>query len=276
MTNATTPQTVEFERPPVAEVSISVTFQPLDRLRSFEILEIWSELFKEELPSYQQQAPLIPQIERFGMSANQPQMRVQFLAQPPEPRYWFLNESGTSLVQIQQDWFARNWRKIDPTDVYPRFDAVREPFKCDLERLTDFLSSKGYGELEPAQCEVSYINPIETEQLSNVSSLLRYWRDLPGDFLPAPEDLQAHVRYVIKDSQGENAGRFHANVQPAVRATDNVPIYLLNLTARGAPASPSIEDVMSFVDTCHVWIVNGFADITSVEMHEEWGKIDVN
>jgi len=264
---------VEFERPPVAEVSISVTFLPLDRLRTFEILEIWNELFKDQLPAYQQQAPLVPQVEQFGAPGTQAQMTVQFLSQPPEPRYWFLDESGSNLVQIQQDWFARNWRRIEPSDVYPRFGSVREPFENDLRRLTSALEAKDLGHLEPVQCEVSYINPIEVKEFPIVSSLIRYWIDVPGSFLPAPEDLQAHARYVIPGIDGEKMGRLHVNIQPAIRSTDNEPIYLLNLTARGVPKSSSINDVMEFIDVCHQWIVNGFADITTEEMHGRWGIV---
>lgn len=93
---------IEFARPPVAEVSISVTFLPLDRLRTFEILEIWNELFKDELPSYQLVAPLIPQVEQFGAPGAQPQMKVQFLSSRPNHAIGFLTNRVRILFKFNK------------------------------------------------------------------------------------------------------------------------------------------------------------------------------
>jgi len=263
----------EFENPPVAEVSVAVTFEPLDRLTAFEIGEAWHQIFEDELPQSQEQPPLLPQVEQFGKFATQPQVQIQLLPGPPTPRFWFVDASGSNLVQIQRDWFARNWRRTSPDEPYPRFDAVRVPFKRDLERLATFIEEHKLGTFAPVQCEVTYINPIGLADHAQVTSILRYWHDVDGHFLKAPENIQANVRYLMTDDAGEPYGRLHVSVQPALRTTDDAPIYLLSLTARGKPTTQSITDVMNFVEDGHRWIVCGFADITTEEMHDLWGEV---
>jgi hypothetical protein len=54
---------------------------------------------------------------------------------------------------------------------------------------------------------------------------------------------------------------------------DNRPILVMNLTARGEPAEPTNEGVLSFVDRGREMIVRGFASITSPEMHKVWRRI---
>jgi uncharacterized protein (TIGR04255 family) len=271
--NSRVPELPAYERPPVSEVSVAVTFEPLDGLSAFAIGEIWTQIFKAEFPQSQEQPPLVPQVEQFGAMGSQPQIKIQFLPGPPSPRFWFLDPSGSDLVQIQRDWFSRNWRRTSAEQVYPRFPAIRDPFERELVRLSAFLSDQGIGTLTPVQCEVSYVNPIVPTDLGRVSSFLRQWRDTEGDFLKEPENLQANFRYLIADDGGKPFGRLHVGLQPAIQVTDGSPIYLLTLTARGAPNGYEIADVMGFVDIGHQWIVRGFADIATDEMQEAWGRI---
>lgn len=56
-------------------------------------------------------------------------------------------------------------------------------------------------------------------------------------------------------------------VQPALRATDNKPMYVMSLTARGLYGVG-----MDFLDIGRQWIVKSFEQLTTEEMHRIWRK----
>ena len=70
----------------------------------------------------------------------------------------------------------------------------------------------------------------------------------------------------------ENAGRLYVAFIPVIRARDGKEVLQMTLTARGAPKSSSDEDVFGWLDLGRKWIVRGFADFTTAEMHNIWGK----
>jgi len=47
---------------------------------------------------------------------------------------------------------------------------------------------------------------------------------------------------------------------------------LIELTARGAPQSEGLAGALAFLDQGHAWIVQGFTDITTPEMHDLWKR----
>jgi hypothetical protein len=51
------------------------------------------------------------------------------------PRFWFVNEVGTELLQFQLDRFVHNWRKTGEGIEYPRYERIRKKAPRDLHRL---------------------------------------------------------------------------------------------------------------------------------------------
>src|SRR5689334_9418139 len=101
----------DFTRPPVVEVAIGVQFDPPIALTSAQLGRIWT-IYRERFPKTQDQPPLPSVVESADMRGAQTS-RLRLLGTPPLPRCWFLNESESELVQIQDDKFIRNWRKTD-------------------------------------------------------------------------------------------------------------------------------------------------------------------
>ena len=58
---------------------------------------------------------------------------------------------------------------------------------------------------------------------------------------------------------------------PAVSADTRASIFVLNFTARGAPAEATVEGVLDFYDAARKHIVCGFVALTTSEMHKKWG-----
>ena len=67
-------------------------------------------------------------------------------------------------------------------------------------------------------------------------------------------------------------GRLHISTEPVVRGRDSKEVLQITLTARGAPKSGMTKDLLEWMDLGRNWVVNGFVDFTTVQMHERWGQ----
>lgn len=267
----------EFDNPPVVEVALSVQFETLPDFRTPQIGLLWQQ-FRDRFPKTEEHPPLDSVIERFGVPPTPKGVaRFQMLSAPPVPRCWFLNNEGTELVQVQQDRFAHNWRKVGDQATYPRYDYVRTTFENELRKFEDFLSRQQIGELNANQCEITYVNHILSGegwnnhgQLGEVLTLFapRY----TDDFRPAPEDGRLSARYMIPNNTGEPVGRLHVAVEPVYRSADDMPMFALTLTARGRPLGVGVPGVLAFLDLGREWIVRSFASITTPQMHTIWRR----
>jgi uncharacterized protein (TIGR04255 family) len=265
----------DFARPPLDEVALSVQFDPLPALQTPQIGLLWAKL-RADFPHTEQHAPLDPVIERFGQPARS-SLRFEFSNAPAAPRCWFLKQDGTELIQIQQDRFVHNWRKLNTADAYPRYGHVREQFRSELAVFCEFLEEEKIGVFSPNQCEVTYTNVIAAgEGWSDHGQLERILAPVSIQYsdanLGVPENARFAAQYVLSDDAGKPKGRLHVSCQPAFRAGDNVPLYLLNMVARGEPSGRDIEHVLRFMDEARESIVRGFASVTTSEMHTIWGR----
>ena len=268
----------DFSAPPVVEVALSVQFDELRSLRVPHLGLLWEE-FRADFPNTEEHAPLDPVVERFGARGGRAGgTRVELLDSPPMPRCWFLNEAGTELIQIQQDRLVRNWRKSEADAEYPRYRYVRSEFEKAWRTFEQFAERNHLGSLTPNQCEVTYVNEIvsgnvwkEHGELDRVLTVFQ--KSFSDDFLSSPEDAVLRLRFRIHDDDGHPIGRLHASLDSAMRRTDGRVIFVLKLTARGAPRGEGIDGVLSFLDLGRQWVVRGFASLTTPTMHQkEWGR----
>lgn len=266
----------EFARPPVTEVALSLQFEPLAKLKSPVIGLLWGK-FKDRYPAYEEQPAIEPVIERFGTEALQ-NFKIQFQVfdAPPPSRVWFVNESGSELVQVQQDRFVHNWRKVHETDEYPRYRNLRQRLIDELEMFRGFVEKEQLGELLFNQSEVTFVNIIVSGegwerhgQLNNILTI--HSGNYSDDFFNEPENVQTALRYVIPGENDKPAGRLHVSIVPVVLAANKTPGFNLTLTARCAP-NGSLEDAIRCLDLGHRWIVKGFASITTKDMHRIWER----
>ena len=148
---------LDFARPPVDEVVLSVLFQPLDRLLAPHLGEIWQEFKKDEFIQILEQPLVMPTMETFP-GQNQ---GVQFHINVPElPRIWFIHENDSEILQVQRDRFTFNWRKIDPDQRYPGFAAIFERFTRFYNRFCLMIENLQIGLVAPLQYELTYIDQL--------------------------------------------------------------------------------------------------------------------
>lgn len=275
------PQLPSFARPPLNEVVLSVQFESITGMHPAYLGLLWDR-FRTRFPKAQYHPPIDPAVERIG--ARVPFGALGTIVEGfPSPRLWFLSESETDLIQVQQDRFIRNWRQRSAGDVYPRYsDHIRPKFLEDLHQFESFLSDEGLGTIKANQCEVTYINHIESGDIwSSHDEFHKVFTGFHPRLLKDPrlflEDGKFALRQLIKNSDGQFLGRLHISVDPAFRTRDQRPIFVMTLVARGQPvgdAGDSVEAIMKFMDIGRELIVKSFAEMTSPELQKLWGRED--
>jgi len=261
----------DFEKPPVVEVVCGVLFKPIDKLLAPHLGQLWDR-FKPEYTSCQEVALLAPIIE--GSAAQQ--LRESELTNvPPLPRIWFVHSNESGIIQVQRDRFLQNWRKTRPDDEYPRYLKVYGSFQDHLQKFRQFLNEADLGEIQPLQYEMSYVNHIPLGEgwtkKSEIGEVFPdcSWRSDAVRFLPEFEGFSWRAAFPLP----AGSGRLHVKAQHVVRLTDQRPMFLLDLTARGIGVDGSLNGMRSWFDTAREWIVRGFTDLTGPELQKNvWGR----
>ena len=261
-----------FERPPVNETAIGVEFA---RLPGFGLpyFGLYWNAIRQDYPTFETYGPIASQPERFGAArflVKKP--RVELLTEP-EVRCWFIHASGDRLLQLQADRFIHNWRKQAAGGQYPRYETLRPCFEAEWRRFLAFLAANGLPEPTVTQCDVTYVNHLEVghgwKSMADVGRVFPFINSGKGfPFIGAPETATLNMHFVIPPEQG----RLRASVQHARRVADGTELLQFTLAARGAPKSSSWEDIAEWFDLGREWVVRGFADLTSPEMHQVWGR----
>jgi uncharacterized protein (TIGR04255 family) len=250
----------DYENPPVAEVVTGVYFKPVPlQLPHFGLL--WDE-FRAQYPKFEEAQPLVPDFSQ----GDSPEF--------PMPRVWFVTEDDTGIVQVQRGYFMTNWRRVKPSDAYPRYQRVIELYRERLARFEGFLKKHDLPPTEPVRYEMTYVNHIfqgdgweKTEDLGLVLPDLS-WRRNPGRFLTNLEGVNSLFTFSLPDG----AGSLRASVRSARRRSDNRPLLNVELTVRGMPRGGG--DAWNWFALAREWIVRGFADLTSEDVQRAiWRRV---
>jgi len=261
----------DFANPPVDETALSIQFAQIPGFSIPHFGLFWARI-RSDYPQFQIQDPIASVTE---LPAPAPRTGPIGFPAFSDLRCWFLDKPGTRLIQVQHNRFIHNWRRLKGDEEYPRYPSVRETLERDWGRFCEFLASE---KLEPPkinQCEVTYVNNIEYEkgwkgygELDKVVATLATPKN-KRKFLPDPELIRMQVTYGLDQP---NAGRLYVSFTPVIRGRDGKEVLQMSLTARGAPQSSSTEDAFRWLDMGRRWVVRGFADFTTEEMHKVWGK----
>lgn len=142
------PPKITFERPPLIEVSFAVQFERLMSFRTGHFGLFWAQIHRD-FPETADRPPLSP--------INAGQSAGEWL---PLPRVWFVHKDKQLLLQLQDDRFILNWRRIMDDAVYPRFDTVFPLFLDHLKRWEAYCEFAKIGPLNIRNCELTYVNHI--------------------------------------------------------------------------------------------------------------------
>ncbi|MEW6277785.1 MAG: hypothetical protein AB1758_04105 [Candidatus Eremiobacterota bacterium] len=230
------------------------------------------QVYKDEFPGYEEQPPLEPIKESFGVRERGP-LRFEWSTMPPCPRVWFVKSGGQEVIQVQRDRFLHNWRKMDSGDEYPSYEVCRGLFQSSLGTFLRFIEEHQCGAWVRNQCELTYVNHVRADdgawtQHGKIGAVVRAWRDLED---PVPETINIAMQYVIQGENREPLGRVHCSLKPKWRLPEHSPILECALTGRGKPLGPTIDGVLRFLDLGHEWERKVFLAVTSDAIQKAWG-----
>ena len=260
----------DFENPPVVETVFGAQFDTLSSLKTAHFGVYW-ERIRGRFPGTEEQVELPPIFETQSLSQSGFGFQFQALNAPPVPRFWFIDDSGTSLIQIQRDRFLRNWRKSKDGGVYPRYERLRAEFDEDLSEFKGFLAECDLGKIQVNQWELTYVNHIVSGEGWNshaeIDKVFSMWHQPEVPIPGCAENVEFRASFPIWSDGEQFAGRLHATVRPVTRSTDMKPMFLFELTARG-----HLSDRGDFLALGREWIVRAFAALTTESMHRIWGR----
>lgn len=266
---------VSFDSPPVIEVVLGVQFQALP-MTTPHVGLLWQRYRECGFSRIVEKERLESTVERFGVTERALVPQLRLLREVPTNRVWMETPDATELIQVQADRFIFNWRKAAEDSEYPRFGRVLDKFVQAFSVFRNFLSEIELGSVQINQCEVIYVNHIEPAdgvwvKHGELSRVIRLCGDLDGGFLPEAESVQMATSFVMSDAEGNPLGRLRARIESQF-TNDQEPLVFLQLLARGAPIGPGLDGAKKFFELGRKWIVRGFLDLTTQEMHESWGR----
>jgi uncharacterized protein (TIGR04255 family) len=268
------PSLPDFVSPPITEVALSIQFEELANFRVIHLGELWDRFVRTDFPTPEEQQAVPRAIEYFGIPTPAGVPQIQLLNVPPMPRYLFLNEKGTVVLQVQQDRFTVNWRKRSPDDEYPRFEAIAKMFEDYAGRFAEFLKERNLGSIQITQAEVTYVNRIEsTETPGHIEKIISVFSGNYSDtFLHDPEEVHLSLKFQMRHD-GHLLGRLYIDSRPGISGDPNSPLNMV-LFARGKPIGNDIKAALQFFAIARTYIVSAFASVTSKQMHLTWGRTD--
>ena len=259
----------DFTNPPLNEVVLGVQFAQPKGYQQIYAGEIW-KLFKEEFSQVQEQSPIPPSFETFGLPAAS-RGEFNYITGAIPNRFWFLRPNGDELIQFQSDRLIHNWKKVgDESNKYPRYEYIVKRFKSEFEQIQSYINTLSPQSLIINQCEVTYVNHIKAEQGEPLvaSDWLRFLKFDTKE----PDDFTLNFREIIADKDGKPYGRLICESSIAFKGT-NQKIIQINLSVRGAPKESNIESALEFITKGRDLIVSRFADMTTESAHKIWERV---
>ena len=264
---------LEFARPPIDEVVLSVHFQYLNGLLSPHFGEIWQAFKNDQFVQIIEQPPVPPVIETFP---NPPigEAQLNFSSVPDLPRIWFIQENNNRILQVQRDRFTFNWRKIAGGEKYPGFSSIFESFEKFYNRFCETITSLGVGLVKPLQYELTYIDQlIEGEGWQTLDDLAHIYNIFLGyqessSFWSGIESMNLRTSFPVVDLHG----RLHFGISNRVKVPEQKRTLQTDFIARGFPKNPGYS-MEAWFELAHDHISDKFVSVFTENIQESiWGR----
>jgi uncharacterized protein (TIGR04255 family) len=244
---------VEYESPPVTETSLGIQFVGLPRW-DVNLFGLYLERIRAQYPRFQSAPPV----------ALDPLPTV-FLLNVPKIRGIYSSESMADVVQVQDDFFFVNWRRI-PNATYPGYGFVRSRFVEQWSTFLSFLEQNSITTPMIHRYQVTYVNHTVEGEI-RPGDLLTNWV-APAGSDPFGFALSATYRL------GEKNVDVTIAMQPAVRTVDNTRVTQTTITTARVVPSPATDlDPARQLDDMHDALIETFQSITTLEAKTHWRPV---
>ncbi len=192
----------------------------------------------------------------------------------------FSDKAKSQLVQVQQSFFLRNWRKVHESQQYAHYSELKPRFLTDWQRFNNFLQGVGLAPPAVYRCEVIYVNHLVRGDIWNsYNDLAALFKPIAERAATADQGRQyaflpeaATVNLVAGYNLAHMAVSLQIQAQSAIRQPEGTEVIQLTVTAQSKPDSESEDGLISALDKCHEAVVLGFDDATTSKAHRIWGK----
>lgn len=212
--------------------------------------------------------------ETFGPDSDfdNRELKIEFSTGVPRIGFDLSSKDNLQKIYFQRDYFAQRWQRNSSSATYPRFENIADRFMSNLNAVREALS-EGIDGSPPAilQCEIAYINHLGATDEDIAKVAHHYMRDL--GFIDAAAE-KVDISIASRISQNDRPiGRLYTNLR-SKRTENGKRVLALEITARGTPTAPNPGGTIDFLTLGRSLIVDRFAEITSIEAHREWGRIE--
>lgn len=264
---------LDFARPPVDEVVLSVLFEPLDKLLAPHLGEIWQEFKQDGFMGIAEQPPVLPAVEKFPNSIGEAQLQISNA--PDLARIWFIHEDDNQIIQVQRDRFMFNWRKTESDQGYPGFSAIFESFEGFYNRFRQVLKKQQIGELVPLQYELTYIDQLfhgdGWDTLDDIGQIYNLFVESQqsDSFWSGAESMILRTSFPVEDLHG----RLHLTISSRVKIPQQRQTLQTDFTMRGFPENAEYDTMIAWFKEARDRIREKFASMFTEDIQTKvWGR----
>lgn len=248
-------QDITFTNAPINEVVCGISHEPLT-LSDVDRALFWTEI-SGRFPHHEIQ----PLIARTMEEAEQ-------LAGLSQGRIWLKSADGCKVIQLQSNRFLYNWRSIQPSDTYPRFNTVYNEFEKEFLTYRAWLKSRSLDAV-PIDFELTYINHFTS---------LTGWRG-PEDTFRILKFIDPSAVSIAKAAVKSHSARLEfkldeasliIDVKNGMRNRDKTPVMVVELSVSGP-----LKDKTTLVERfkfAHSAVVEAFCSMTTADAHNVMGR----
>ena len=237
---------LDFAKPPVDEVVLSVLFKPLNGFLAPHLGALWQEFKKDQFARIVERPLVNPTIEIFPNQGEETEFEISNV--PPFPRTWFIHEGESKILQVQRDRFTFNWRRTDSDQKYPGFSAIFESFEGFYNRFGEIMKNLELGSVTPLQYELSYIDQLMHGDgwnvLNDIGKVYNMFVDSQhaNSFWKGAELMIFQTSFSVPDLRG----RLHLAISNRVKMPDQRQTLQTDFTVRGFPENAAYPMEMWF------------------------------
>lgn len=260
-----------YDNPPAVETVMGFHFAQIAGWNPLHLGQLYSD-FHAEYPIGEMLAPVVDVSLAIRGELN-------FEALPL--RAAFSDKLRSQLVQVQQSFFLRNWRRVQKEQAYAHYAEMKPIFMSDWQRFKLFLEKVGLKSPEVYRSEVIYVNHLVRGEIWNS------YNDLAALLKPIAQrasNVADHGRQysflpeaaTVNLMAGYNLAELNVNLkiqaQSVIKQPEGTEVVQLSVSAHSKPDSGNAEDLANALDRCHAAVILGFDDVTTSKAHQIWGK----
>ncbi len=267
--------TWEYRNPPVWEAAVGASLRQATLYDHYEVADI-HKLFSDQFPRAERQPPMMPlQLFRSVYGDSQAGDAFEYSGALPA-RWWFTTEDSRNVLQLQDDFIGRNWRRTDqsaaPQQGYPGFEGLLADVRFAVDKFNEFNKEKYRSTPDPAIFDVVYVNHLFA---SRGDGSVRRFRDI-APWMNFTDDIRKgdmSVSWFEGGSDFSTSIRAHfVGVKSGAMRPDGGedfhPALRFEINARGECASwPEFYEKCA---TAHDYMRGRLLALTSEEVQATW------